>query len=401
LHQSQVGRIQSAPVLSGIDADYVEIERGKSMSYQMNAGAVRRFAKAMKFGAWLQAIPNKLTPPPFRLMQIGSAFWQSRALYVAARLDIATMLGDEELDADVIATRVTSNTDAIGRLLRLLAALGVFEEKAPHVFRNNKISAFLRTDNPKNVRAMILMHNSDAMSRPWYEHLEQGVREGVPPFRLSHGEDLFDFLDHHADLDSLFSEAMDSVEALTGDSFATDFDWGRFERIIDVGGSRGAKSLAILKRHPKLTALVVDRPQVIAEAKHYWSTHNTSGIERLGFQAGDAFTTIPPAQGERDIYLLSAVLHGFDDGTCTTVLRNVANACGPTGARIALLEMVLPEVGADVAGASFDMQMFMGSRGRERTLREWTAVFDDSGMTLEEVVGLQSFGNILVLHPNK
>jgi O-methyltransferase/methyltransferase family protein len=371
------------------------------MLYQMNAGAVRRFAKTMKLGAWLQTVPNKLTPPPFRLMQIGSAFWQSRALYVAARLDIATVLGDKELDADAIATRVSAKADATGRLLRLLAAIGVFEEKAPHVFRNNKISAFLRTDNPKNVRAMILMHNSDAMSRPWYEHLEQGVREGVPPFRLAHGEDLFDYLDHHADLDFLFSEAMDSVEALTGDSFATDFDWGRFERIIDVGGSRGTKSLAILKRHPKLTALVVDRPQVIAEAKQYWAVQNTSGIERLRFQAGDALNTIPLAQSERDIYLLSAVLHGFDDETCITVLRNVANACGQTGARIALLEMVLPEVGADVAGASFDMQMFMGSRGRERTLKEWTALFDDSGMVLEEVVGLQSFGNILVLLPKK
>jgi hypothetical protein len=367
----------------------------------MNPGAVRRFAKLIKFGAWLQAIPNKLTPPPFRLLQIGSAFWHSRALYVAARLDIATMLGDEELEADVIATRATSNADAIGRLLRMLAALGVFEETAPHVFRNNKVSAFLRTDNPRNVRAMILMHNADAMSLPWYEQLEQGIRQGVPPFRLSHGEELFDYLDHHADLDSLFSEAMDSVEALTGDSFATDFDWGRFERIIDVGGSRGAKSLAILQRHPKLVAIVIDRPQVITEAKHYWATHNTSGIERVRFEAGDAFTTVPLAQGERDIYLLSAVLHCFDDETCTTVLRNVANACGQTGARIALLEMVLPEVGADVAGASFDMQMFMASRGRERTLSEWTAVFDASGVALQEVVGLQSFGNILVLHLKK
>jgi hypothetical protein len=58
------------------------------MSYQKYAGAVRRFAKAMKFGSWLHGLPNKLTPPPFRLMQIGSAFWQSRALYIAARMDI-------------------------------------------------------------------------------------------------------------------------------------------------------------------------------------------------------------------------------------------------------------------------------------------------------------------------
>lgn len=371
------------------------------MAYQMNAGAVRRFAKIMKFGAWLQAIPNKLTPPPFRLMQIGSAFWQSRAIYLAARLDIATTLADEVLDAEVIATRVACNADAIARLLRLLAALGVFEEKAPHVFCNNKVSAFLRTDNPKNVRAMILMHNSDAMSRPWYEHLEQGVRDGVPPFCLAHGEDLFDFLDHHADLDSLFSEAMDSVEALSGDSFASDFDWGRFERIIDVGGSRGTKALAILRRHPELTALVVDRPQVIAAAKRYWSAHDTGGSERLAFQVGNVFTALPPAQGERDVYLLSAVLHAFDHESCATILRNLANACGATGARIALLEMVLPEVGADVAGAAFDMQMFMGSRGRERTLKQWTALFDDAGVTLEEVVGLQSFANILVLQPKK
>lgn len=369
------------------------------MSYQLNTGAVRRFAKAMKFGAWLQTIPNKLTPPPFRLMQIGSAYWQSRALYVAARLDIATVLGDETLDAKAIATRVAANADAIRRLLRLLAAIGIFEETAPQVFRNNKISTFLRTDEPKSVRSMILMHNSDAMSRPWYEHLEHGIREGRSPFLLAHGEELFNYLDHHADFDALFSEAMDSVEALTGDSFAADFDWGRFDRIIDVGGSRGAKSLAILKRHPKLTALVVDRPQVIAEAKQFWATQTTSNTERLSFQVGDALTSIPPAQSEKDIYLLSAMLHGFDDDACITILKNLAKACGKTGARIALLELVLPEVGADVAGASFDMQMFVGSRGRERTLMEWTALLSSAGIALEELIGLQSFGNILVLRP--
>lgn len=373
----------------------------RSMRYQRNAGAVRRFAWVMKFGTWLQSIPNKLTPPPFRLMQIGSAFWQSRALYVATRLDIATALGDEEIDADNIAAQVGANPDATARLLRLLAAMGVFKETAPRTFRNNKLSAFLRTDNPKNVRAMILMHNSEAMSRPWYEQLERGVRNGVPPFRLTHGEELFGYLDRHADFDALFSEAMDSVEALTGDSFATDFDWSRFGRIIDVGGSRGAKSLAILKRHAHLTALVVDRAQVIAEAERYWTEHATRGSERLHFQPGDLLASIPAARDEKDIYLVCAVLHGFDDDTCVAVLRNLVHAVADTGARIALLEMVLPKRGADLASVSFDMQMFMGSRGRERTLTAWQSLFGRSGLLLEEVVGLQSLGNILVLLPEK
>jgi hypothetical protein len=369
------------------------------MTLQKNPGAVRRFATAMKFAAWLQALPGKLTPPPFRLMQIGSAFWQSRALYVATRLDLASALGDEELTAAAIAARVGADTDAIARLLRLLAALGIFKETAAGTFRNNKLSAYLRGDHPKNVRAMILLHNAEAMSRPWYEQLERGVRDGVPPFTLAHGEDLFAYLDHHADFDRLFSEAMDSVEALVGDSFASDFDWSRFSRIIDVGGSHGSKSLAILRRHPKLCALVVDRPQVIAEAEQYWAGRHSPGRERLRFQAGDLLAELPAAQDDGDIYLLSAVLHGFDDDTCVAALRKLASACGRSGARIAVLEMVLPESGADEAAAAFDLQMFMASRGRERTLSEWTALFARSGLMLEELVGLQSLGKILVLQP--
>lgn len=367
------------------------------MTLQKNAGAVRRFAKAMKFAAWLQNIPNKVTPAPFRLVQIGSAYWQSRALFVAARLDVATALGAESLSAPELAGRVGADGDALGRLLRMLAAMGVFEESAPLVFRNNKLSQCLRGDAPRSVRAMILMHNSEAMSRPWFEQLEAGIRRGMPPFRLSHGEELFDYLDHHDDFDRLFSEAMDSVEALAGDGFATDFDWSRFERIIDVGGSRGTKALAILKRHPKLTALVVDRLQVVEEAERYWTSRRTDGSERLRFQAGDLLEAIPSATGPKDIYLLSAVLHGFDDATCVRTLHKLREAIGSSGARVAVLEIVLPETGVGIAGASFDMQMFVGSHGRERTLGEWKSLTQRGGLILKEVVGLRSLGSILVL----
>lgn len=367
------------------------------MTLQMNIGSVRRFAKLMKFGSWLQSIPNKVTPAPFRLVQIGSAYWQSRALYVAAQLDVATVLGKESMDISALAAQVGANADALGRLMRLLAAIGVFEETASLVFRNNKISNCLNSDDPQSVRAMILMHNSEAISRPWFEQLEAGIRSGIPPFKLSHDEELFDYLDHHPEFDQQFSEAMDSVEALAGDGFATDLDWSRFERIIDVGGSRGTKALAILKHHPKLSALIVDRPQVIAEAQQYWTSHHTDGVERLRFQAGDLFAEIPVATGPGDIYLLSAVLHCFDDKTCVRALQRLREAIGGSGARVAVLEMVVPETGADIACASFDMQMFVGCRGRERTLSEWKSVIQASELLLDEVVRIRSLGSILVL----
>lgn len=367
--------------------------------YQKNRLAVRMFSRLMKFSGWLQAIPDKLMPPPFRLLQISSAFWQSRALYVAARLDIATALGDERLAAEAIAERVGARPDATWRLLRMLAAMGIFAEVAPRVFANNRLSAHLRADHPKSVRDLVLMHNSPEMSRPWYESLEQGVRNGEVPFRLAHGEELFAYMDGHPEFDALFSRAMDAVEALIGDSYATDFDWGRFARVVDVGGSKGSKALSILKRHPALTALVFDRGQVVRDAAAYWQGREDEALlARMRFEAGDVLEAVPPGR-DGDVYLLSAVLHGFDDEACVRALQNVAAACAGIDARIALMELVMPETGADAASASFDMQLLMGTRGRERTLAEWRGLFAQGGLVLEEVVGLRSFGSIIVARP--
>src|SRR5512141_1775125 len=368
------------------------------MTLQKNAGAVRRFAKLAKFGSWLQNLPNKIVPPSFRLMQISASYWQSRALYVAARLDIATVLADGELTSEELATRLQAQPDALYRLLRMLAAMGVFEETAPHRFRNNKLSNSLREGHPQSVRAMILMHNSPEISRPWFEQLEPSVREGGAPFERTHGQELYAYLDTHAGFDALFASAMDSVEALTGDSFITDFDWGSFDRIIDVGGSKGAKSLTILKRHPQLKALVADREQVIRDAAQFWQQRGEGEVlQRMRCEACDVLQAVPKADSAKDIYFLSAVLHGFDDATCITALRNMAKGAAGSGATIALFEMVMPDANADAATASFDMQMFVNSRGRERTLGEWQRLFEKSGVVLQEVVGLQTFGKILVL----
>ncbi len=368
------------------------------MTFQKNAGAVRRFGTLLKFANWLQNLPHKLTPAPFRLLQIGSAFWQSRALYVAARLDIATTLGDDSLSANALAERVSAQPQALFRLLRLLAAMGVFEEVTPGVFRNNALSACLREDRRKNVRAMVLMHNSPEMSLPWLDALEHGVRTGAVPFQTVHGEPLYAYMDHHAEFDALFARAMDSVEALAGDSFATDVDWGRFDRVIDIGGSKGSKTLAILRRHPRLKALVFDREQVVTTAQAYWCDREPPELlDRVTWQAGDLLSGVPAAQGEKDIYLLCAVLHGMDDDTCVQALGQLARAVGATGARVALMELVVPDLKADLSSASFDMQMFMATRGKERTLREWRQLFERSGWALEEQIGLQSLGAILML----
>jgi hypothetical protein len=95
------------------------------------------------------------------------------------------------------------------------------------------------------------------------------------------------------------------------------------------------------------------------------------------------------------------VLHGFDDESSVRALRNLAAAAAKTGTLIVLHEIVLDEDHPALAEVLSDMQMFMGTRGRERTLREWTALFDRSSVALREIVSLRSFGKMLVLEPKE
>lgn len=368
------------------------------MTLQKNPGAVKRHQRMMRFGQWFQALPAKMTPAPFRLMQISSAYWQSRALYVVANLDIASVLAQRELSAEEIAARTDSHPDAIARLMRLMVAMGIFERGATGGFANNEVSLCLQDEHPQSVRAMILMHHSEEMSRPWFESLEQGINRGEPPFLLTHGRELFDYMEHNPAFDARFGRAMDTVEALTGDTFATDVDWSQFQRVIDIGGSRGSKAVTLLKHHPTLTALVMDRAQIVEGALEHWRDKVAPDVlARLEFCTGDMFERIPAARSDKDVFVLSAVLHGFSDQDCITILSNLNATARRCGARIAVIEMVLPESGNDLAGALFDMQMFMGTRGRERTLGEWTQIASKAGLRIEEVVSLRSFVSVLVL----
>jgi hypothetical protein len=369
----------------------------KMETLQRNSFKTRVFQRAMRIANSLAALPNKITPPPFRLIQIGSAFWQSRALYVATELGIADIIGDREMTSDSISEKLNLHADYLYRLLRMLASIGIFEEHAEGSFRNNKLSHCLRSDSPQSVRDMVLLHNSPQMSHPWFRSLGPALRNGEIPFVQSHGKDLFDYLDHHPEFDALFTGAMEAVEAITGNDYLDDFDWNRFNRIIDVGGSNGSKAFSILKRHPKLTALVFDRPQVIAQAESCWrGKEQEAMLPRVTFSGGDMLKSIPAAKSERDLYLFMAIFHSMDDAQATQVLYNLRTACGPYHPTIAIVDMVAEARNINPTIASFDMQMLVGTSGRERTEKEWRALLKKSGFALQEIVSLRTFAKMLV-----
>jgi hypothetical protein len=367
-------------------------------SLQKNRFKVKMFSRAMAFANWLASLPNRLTPPPFRLMQIGSAFWQSRALYAAASLGLADEIGDGEKNTAEIASALGLHEDHLYRLMRMLASFGVFEELSHRVFRNSKLSEPLCSDSPQSVREMILMHNSDVMTRPWTESLLPCLRSGETPFVQSHGQQLFDYMDSHPAFDALFARAMDAVEGLTGLDYLQDFDWNRFDRIVDVGGSKGAKALSILKAYPQLEVVVFDRQQVIDSAQDFWLQRGEQqALERMQFVGGDMFDSIPPARSERDIYLCVALFHSLDDADAERVLANLKQAFGSEHPTLLVVDTVAQECGIDPNVAAFDMQMLINTRGRERTRSEWEALFQRNGFSIREVVDVRTFAKLIVV----
>lgn len=352
----------------------------------------------MCFANWLQQIPNKVTPPPFRLIQIGSALWDSRALYIGTKLGLADEIGDKEITISSLANTLNLYDDHLYRLMRMLSSIGIFTETSHRTFKNSKLSSYLRKDNPESVRAMILMHNSPEMVAPWIESLESSLRDGSVPFEKLHGAGLFEYMSQNREFDRLFSQAMDSVENVAGVQFLDDFNWSLFDRLIDVGGSTRSKSLTILRANPKLKAIVFDRPEVISDAMDKWQMNiDESVLSRMEFVGGDALEYIPQAESNKDIYLFIAVFHSLGDDDCRTVLHNLKTAMSDKSSYAVIADAVANEVNTDPVIASMDMQMLMGTKGRERSISEWKQLFTDTGFAVEKVMDTRSFAKFIVI----
>src|ERR1700683_522676 len=69
------------------------------------------------------------------LVEMAMAYSRSRILCAAARLGVADALGDEVRNVSYLAETCQGDADALYRLLRALASIGVTEETTPGHFR--------------------------------------------------------------------------------------------------------------------------------------------------------------------------------------------------------------------------------------------------------------------------
>lgn len=332
-------------------------------------------------------------PDPSRAtLELMTGSWVSQALYVAAELGIADLLADGPLTATELASASDcTESDGLHRVLRLLASHGVFREHDDQTFSLTPIGARLRSDVAYSMRDLVIFYGSEGYQA--WGALLHGVRTGESPFRTVFGNDLFGYLDSRPQRRSVFNAAM-AASAPFFDHLAAAYRFPQAALVMDVGGGSGAMLAAILTAHPDLRGTVVDKSEVIEEAKQRMTALGMS--DRCTFEPADFFTHVP--QGG-DVYVLSRILHDWDDDRCTDILRNCRSAMKPDG-RLLIVERLLPAPNTASLACEFDVQMMVVSPGgRERDIPSYTSLLNNSRLALLSVIPLTFDINVLECKP--
>jgi hypothetical protein len=176
---------------------------------------------------------------------------------------------------------------------------------------------------------------------------------------------------------------------MTATALAATYDFPATGVVVDIGGGKGTLLSAVLRTHPNLSGMLFDQPQVVAGAT---ATLEQAGVsERCQVDGGDFFVAVP---GGGTLYILSEVIHDWDDERSVAILRRCAEAM-PSEAKILLVEHVI-EAGNAPAWAKFlDLQMLVMTGGRERAAEEFERLFQAAGLRLTRIIPMEGDDSLI------
>lgn len=324
--------------------------------------------------------PPPMQPPLVQITQMIGGHVVTRALYVFAELGIADLLKDAPQSAGAIAPIVGAKPQPLYRLLRMMAGLGFLVEDAERRFALTPLGQAMQSDAPGHARSMVRLIAGPVGWQVLGEFLHS-VKTGESGCERALGRSLFDFLATAPQEATWFNEMMIAFHGSEPPAVVAAYDFSGIGTIVDVGGGTGNLLTTILLANPGIRGVLYDAPHVAAQARALVASRGLSS--RCAVSEGSFFDEVPEGG---DAYLLSHIIHDWDEASCLKILAACRRAMKPD-ARLLLVEMVIPPGNEFHPGKLSDMIMLAFTPGGcERTEEEYAGLFAKVGFALRRVV---------------
>jgi 2,7-dihydroxy-5-methyl-1-naphthoate 7-O-methyltransferase len=305
------------------------------------------------------------------------------AIRVAATLRLADHIAAGARTAEALAAATHAHRDTLVRLLNHLVTAGVLSRPGTDGYGLTALGEQLRDDYPAGRRAVLDIEGAIGRAELSVIHLLRTVRTGEPAFPQQYGMPFWEDLSADDGLAASFDELMGSRLAMHAPAVVGAYPWGSVGHLVDVGGGDGSMLIAILRAHDDLRGTVVDLAGPVRRAEKAISA---AGLEnRADAVAGSFFDPLPPGAGG---YLLSSILHNWDDASAARIVRRCADAAGATG-RV----LVVDYFNNDSVQTEGDLRMLAYFGGRQHTLEQLGELAGSVGL---HITGVSPAGRMAV-----
>jgi hypothetical protein len=327
-------------------------------------------------------------PPEAALTQLVLGSLVSQAIYVAAKLGVADLLAGGAKSADELARETGAHAPSLYRVMRALAACGVFAEREDGRFELTPMSEPLRSNVVGSMRDATIFMGEEWHWRVW-GHLLHSVKTGEAAWERTHGAPVFEFFAANPEPARIFDRAMTSMSNLATAAVLDSYDFSGVEQLVDVAGGEGGVLTSVMHAYPRLRGVLFDLAHVIENARRRVAAQGVA--DRCELVAGDFFKSVPTGA---DAYVMKHIIHDWDDERAILILKNIARAMRDDG-RVLLIESVITRGAESNFGKILDIEMLASPGGKERTAEEYRELFARAGLRLTRIVPTKSSYSVI------
>ncbi|WP_263417689.1 methyltransferase [Terriglobus albidus] len=312
-----------------------------------------------------------MSSPETEVLMLSIGHYVPRCLHIASELGIADAIDEEPVSSSDLGGRLGVHADILERILTLLATENVFQ-RTEQGWTHTEQSKVLRSDHPRSLRAYARLHGSPAL---WHAAgaLTESVYSGKSGMEEAVGCDVWEHFARHPEARRVFDDAMTAKSHAEIDALWDEIDLTDYGVVADIGGGRGHLLTALLSNAASTRGILFDLPEVVGGCEPH---------SQIQIRAGNFFKDPLP---EADAYLLSNILHDWEDEPCIRILSAIRRAA-PTGATLFLIENLLDQSEGPHLSKVLDVIMLTATGGRERTQAQYDSLLRASGFALKTVL---------------